>query len=467
MTLLALTQAASAGDRWISFRSANFTLYTTCDETAGRDALVFFEEIRRAFTEILGVKLPQEKPVTVIAFRDPKTFAQYRPQGDVVAYTLSQSRRDYIVMQDLAPEHYSRALHEYTHVVIEQAGMKVPLWLNEGFAEFYATLKPEGRKIVVGRIIPERLQLAQSGLIDLRGNSQRRSPVRLFILKTNRSGIFYAESWALVHMLKFSDSYSSGFERLLDAIGRGEPGSQALQEVYGKTTGEVQNDLQAYVHRDRFKQGVIHAKLEKSGPEPKLAEVDPLEIAVLLTWLEFSGPHHQEGLQHLEELAKAYPEKLAPLNALAWVRLGGPDRPAAITAFRRAFEAGTRDANLCFQFAMKMRTWIPDADFVAALRRAAEIDPAFSAAQEQLAAYAFDSHDYAEAVTRLHLVKKVDHAGAFVYYRALAIAAFQIGEVGEAKVAAARAQQYAVAQEDKQKAQELLNYVNGAGPTHP
>ena len=115
-----LTQAASAGDRWLSLRSANFELYTTSDEKAGREALMFFEQVRRAFTEDLGIKLAESKPVAIIAFRDEQAFAPYRPQANVAAYTISMARREIIVMQDLVPEHYSIALHEYTHVVISQ-----------------------------------------------------------------------------------------------------------------------------------------------------------------------------------------------------------------------------------------------------------------------------------------------------------------------------------------------------------
>ena len=109
------------------------------------------------------------------------------------------------MMQDLLPEHYPMVLHEYTHVVINQAGMKLPLWLNEGFAELYSTMKPVHNKILVGRLIPGRMQVAEAGLVDLRGilDANAQSPA---YNEGSRVAIFYAESWALVHMLKFSKS---------------------------------------------------------------------------------------------------------------------------------------------------------------------------------------------------------------------------------------------------------------------
>jgi len=464
LTLVMLAQPLFAADRWLCFRSTNFELFTTSDSSSAREALIFFEQVRRAFTEILGIKLPEDKSVTIVAFRDEQSFAPYRPRDNVAAYTLAFPERLYLVMQDLVPEHYPVAMHEYTHVVINQAGMKLPLWLEEGFAELYATLTPMARKIVVGRVIPGRLQMAQAGLIDLREvlTADRRSAL---YREGDRTGIYYAESWALVHMLKFNETYSTKFDRVLELIGRGEASDRALQSVYNKPVGEIQSDLQNYVHSDHFREGVIHGKLDKAIPAPRPAEVDPIVIAVLLAGIEARGPRREDALQTLQQLARANPGKLLPIESLAWVQLNGPDPKTAIEPFRQALAEGTRDANLCFQFAVRLRSAIPESDYVAAVRRAAEIDPAFSAAQQQLAAHAFNSHDYAEAVRRLHLVRKLERSHAFAYYRALSFAAFQTGDLEEARSAAGRARQYAANPVEKGQADEMMKFVTGANPS--
>jgi tetratricopeptide (TPR) repeat protein len=282
--------------------------------------------------------------------------------------------------------------------------------------------------------------------------------------ENNRIGIYYAESWALLHMLKFDENYSPRFDRVLDAIGRGDSSERALETVYGKTIERIQGDLVAYVHGNHFRQGVINGKLDKHVAGPTPVPVDPVDVAVLLAGIEALGPHRQEAIQSLNELARDNPGKRTPIEALAWTDLAGSDPQAEVDSFRRALEAGTRDPNLCFQFAIRMRSAIPDAEYVTALKRAAEIDPGFSAAQQQLAAHAFNAHDYAEAVTRLHLVKKLDRKQAFKYYRALSFAAFQIGDVAEAKSAAARTQEFASNPDDKRLADEIIQYVNGAKP---
>jgi len=458
-----LVPAAPAADQWICLHSENFELFTTSDERSGHDALVFFEQVRRAFTEILGIKLPERKPTTILAFRNEQAFAPYRPQNNLAAYSMSMPGRDFIVMQDLVPEHYPIGLHEFTHVIIGQAGIKLPVWLEEGFAELYSTLKPAGRKIFLGHVIPAQLQQVQAGLIDLREVLRADRQSSLYH-DDDRIGIYYGESWALAHMLKFSEKYSPRFDRVLDAIGRGDSSEQALQAVYGETIEQIQLDLTAYVHGSHFREGVINGKLDKPVGDPKRVPVDQVNLGVLLAAIEVRGPKRQDAINKLQELIDANPGNLTPLEVLAWIRLAGNDAQAAVTSFLRAFEAGTRDPNLCFQFAIKMRPVIPDSDYVAALRRAVEIDPSFPAAQMQLAAYAFNKHDYAEAVTRLHLVKKLERKEAFMYYRALTIAAFQTGDLKEARSSATRTQQYAVSPDEKKLADEMVKYVNSDKP---
>ena len=186
-------------------RSPNFELYTTAAEKTGTRSAARFEEIRTAFTDIVGVKLPGKKPVTIVAFRDERGICALRVRAAPLPITCRCFTSDFIVMQDLLPEHYPMVLHEYTHLVINQAGMKLPLWLNEGFAELYSTMKPMRGKILVGRMLPGRLQMAEAGLVDLREilSADTGSPA---YNETDRIGIFYAESWALVHMLKFSEA---------------------------------------------------------------------------------------------------------------------------------------------------------------------------------------------------------------------------------------------------------------------
>ena len=454
------------GAKWLRIESPHFELYTTDDAKSGREAVQHFEQVRSAFIDIIGVKLVNTRPVSIVAFRNPDVYAPYRIHDNVAAFYMANPRHDFIVISDLAVEHHSFAVHEYTHLVIDQAGLKLPLWLNEGFAEIYSTMRVAGNKILVGRIIPARLNAAQSGLIDLREilTANRNSAV---YTAPGQQSIFYGESWALVHMLKFSKPYAEGIDRFLDAVGRGEPSESALERIYGKPLADIQKDLNAYVHSDKFNEGVIKAKLGDTDFDPVVTDADPTEITLILAEVQYGGPKHEDSVSTLRSLCLVGHGNLRACETLAWLSLAQHPQEA-VDPFRRALELKTQDAVLCREFAARLGQAGSDADAIAALRRAAEIAPENSDTEERLAAYAMLHKDYAEAFLRLRLVKKLDKSHAFAYYKALAFSAYQIGKVEEAKTAAARVRQYASNAQEQAIGEQLWSYVNGSGiPSAP
>ncbi|HEY3839191.1 MAG TPA: hypothetical protein VGL72_21600, partial [Bryobacteraceae bacterium] len=63
-----------------------------------------------------------------------------------------------------------------------------------------------------------------------------------------------------------------------------------------------------------------------------------------------------------------------------------------------------------------------------------------------------------------HLVKKLERANAFTYYRMLSLSAVQTGDQAEARTAAGRAQQFASSAEEKRIADDIVKFVNGGKP---
>jgi hypothetical protein len=62
--------AAPAGqDPWIKLTSANFELYTTAGEGAGRTPIRHFEQVRSFFGQAFGESRPNAKPACIIVFR--------------------------------------------------------------------------------------------------------------------------------------------------------------------------------------------------------------------------------------------------------------------------------------------------------------------------------------------------------------------------------------------------------------
>ena len=98
-------------------------------------------------------------------------------------------------------------MHEYVHLVARHAGLKFPPWLNEGTAELYSTIRMQGDKVLVGDLIPARIQALKSDEWVPLSVILSAGPDSPYYNEKNKAGSLYNEGWALVHMLQLSPDY--------------------------------------------------------------------------------------------------------------------------------------------------------------------------------------------------------------------------------------------------------------------
>ena len=143
---LVLTAAPLAAEKWTYASSDYFEVYATGGDRQARDAITYFERVHAFFTDFLKLSPQPGKPTRLIVFSSDKQFAPYRPNEVAAAFYLAGPDRDFIVMKSLDDESYPIVVHEYAHLIFRHSGARYPIWLNEGLAEFFSTLSPEGRR---------------------------------------------------------------------------------------------------------------------------------------------------------------------------------------------------------------------------------------------------------------------------------------------------------------------------------
>jgi len=82
---------------------------------------------------------------------------------------LRGADKNYVLMRlDAEGEHpYAVVYHEYTHLLLSKADW-MPLWMNEGLAEFYQNTDIHEKDVAMGQPSPENLLLLrQSKLMPL------------------------------------------------------------------------------------------------------------------------------------------------------------------------------------------------------------------------------------------------------------------------------------------------------------
>lgn len=248
---------ASASERaWLEVRSPHFRILT---DGSKRDAVRVareFEQLRWVFaTNFPGARLESGAPLTVFATRDEASAraldpAVWKRMGEGLAGVFHHSwEKPYAMVRlDTFGGEGSKEVvyHEYTHSILSLNSKWIPLWLNEGWAEFYGYTRFE----------PHRVYL---GAPTLRHNALRSAtpmPIQTLIsinaIKDDEER-FYAQSWALVHFLTYGPGMEHG-KRLYEffsSLQEGKSQSAAFQEVFGDFK-KVDKGLAAYMQQPAF-----------------------------------------------------------------------------------------------------------------------------------------------------------------------------------------------------------------------
>ncbi len=448
-----------SAEQWLRIESTHFELYTTAGEKKGREAVMYFDQVRSLFEKIAKPGEGPKTPVRIVAFQSEKQYAPYRLNQAADAFYTSGPDRDYIVMKSIASEDYPIALHEYFHLIVQHSALHLPLWLNEGMAEIYSTAKPVGKQIRIGDILPGRLGEMQTspwlGLNTLLSVKQG-SPL---YTEKDPAGIFYAESWALAHMLYLSDQYWQKFADFLALIRPDATQAATFQRVYGKTPSEVTSDLEEYLQGTRFNGAVFKVTLEKSAEDPDVRPATAVESGLALAELL--------AITRKKDAAKAAYENLARENPkdaqveLAWARFAwmAADREEMKLHLARAIELGTSDGKIYFEYAMLLhQSGGADAEMANLLRKAVELSPDLDEAHYNLGFYDMTVGRFSEAVVNLRQVKKLKKDQAPSYFRALSFAYYKLGKPEEARKFAENALKYSTDPGDMEQAKKLLEY---------
>ena len=144
--LVATALPAWGTDAWIRLSTPDFELYTLGSEKTGREALLHFEQVKGFFLHASPVKKTSDVPVRIVEFGSDKQFKPYAVNEFSPAYYIAGPAQDYIVMSQASTLDFSIATHEYMHLIIRHSGLRIPIWLNEGWAEVYSTLRSAGKR---------------------------------------------------------------------------------------------------------------------------------------------------------------------------------------------------------------------------------------------------------------------------------------------------------------------------------
>ena len=413
---------------WVGVRSRNFLVEGAARERDLRRVAARLEEYRAAFSRLLsGEHFDAGVPTVVILFPDDAAYAPFQPvlsgraARGVAGYFQPGADVTYITaVLDSGAERDPTLLHEYAHLLINNHFSAAPLWLKEGLAEFYSTARVsrDGRRLTLGDPPAERVRaLRGGGFIPLAAlfAVDQASP---YYNEPAKRGLFYAESWALVHYL--SEARGGGREalaRFTSLLAGGSPVGEALRGAYGAGTTEMEAGLAAYVRAGRYPSAASDYALPLDFEADLSARpLSEAEVAARLGDLLLHTDRHDEAEVYLARAVGLEPRLGAARVSFGALRLRQGRHAEAREQLRLATEADPSShlAHYLLADALNREGVTGQADeftfrefeerteaIRAELRRALELAPGFVETYKLLAAVELERGDRADLAAEL------------------------------------------------------------------
>lgn len=435
------TFAPALQARWIRLDSGPFQLFSEGSEKPARDTLARLDLARRVFAGLVPNARATPLPIRVFVLPENR-FRAVRPGEITRAFYQGAAERDSIILpSDANP----RALfHEYVHLVLHHTSGPLPKWLEEGLAEFHSTLTvredaARQDKVRLGTPIADHLRLLAASRL-MTGTEllavNRDSPQ---FNQAAHAGLFYAQSWAFVHMLRLGESYRGRFGSFVDALESGQAQGAAFQRAFGKSASEAMADLASYLDRSTLPVLDLSVELGGARDDARRVEISELDGDVAFAQLARDCGRPTEAEKAFLKLARTQPGTPQGEAALAFVALSQNRRDEARARLDAALAAGSRDPQVAFELATLLReTGVPSPRSRELLERTVEWNPMFAEAQFLLGVDDAHQGRHQQAIARIEQAIAVFPRQSY-FWHALSLSLRALGKPREAKDAARRA----------------------------
>ena len=427
----------------LRLQTETLEIVSDAGESAARRALARLQQMER----LLGRR---QSKIRAYLFADDRWFRHLRPVPTARGFYQSGPERDYLAV--LAGPDDLRALsHEFVHASLEHSTARRPLWLEEGVAEFYSTVTPEKDRWLIGRPVNDHIRVLRQ--LDWF------SPRQLFAItkdsavydEANRAGLFYAQSWAIVHLLYTQPGYREHLDRFAELLDEGLPADQACQQAFRRTPAQLFDDARQRLLRGALPVAAVDAD-PLDAPRVQLDSVNEEPIAELALAC---------GKTALATRLYEKQQRPTPLGLLALAR---GESALALKYFNEAIAAQDPAATPYFEAAMLLR----DArqPFEPLLRQAVAKNPQHPEAWFLLGLEAAKREQWEDAIDAYQRAVSILPRQAN-FWHAMAMALHRAGRRPEAARAALKCRLAAATPAEREMAAALAGFVSQNAPSAP
>ncbi len=231
-TFLLTFGSSSVHAKWVKMRTDNFIVYSERNRATTLKLIKELEHFRSFILEFNPSRTLIEKPPLPIFVTRKRKYWKLTGSRSTAGLFATGANGPFALMsaneRGRKFELYSLdiILHEYVHYLNSQDGIDLAPWLEEGLADFLSVSKATENGMVIGKVALSRLPaLKLAKWYSTKDIMEAKHTLR-------GGGLFYAQSWLLVHMLHFHPSFSPKFQDLIVALVEGSAPDEALKDIY-------------------------------------------------------------------------------------------------------------------------------------------------------------------------------------------------------------------------------------------
>jgi tetratricopeptide (TPR) repeat protein len=404
LSCLGLSLSASARDsvdHWVELRSQHFVVITDSNEKQARRVADQFERMRAVFQLLMPAASDNAgSPIVVLAVKDKKGFQSLEPEAylakgqlDLVGYFLRAPDKNYIIARlDAQGDHpFATVYHEYTHYMLRNTSEWIPLWMNEGLAEFYQNTELRDKDVLLGEAnVDDIMYLRENRLLPLTTllKVDQSSP---YYHDEQKGSVFYAESWALMHYLEITDAQknTAHLQEYAKLLIKKEDPVIAAKQAFGDLK-QLEMALYRYISQGQFMMFKMNRAI---AVDESAFQVRPLDTAdanaIRADVLVYNG-RSKDAQVLLESTLRDDPKNALAHETMGYLKFREGDREAAKKWYGEAVGLDSQ-SYLAHYYYATMSVGVSgegqDPAIESSLRTCIKLNPQFAPAYDALALY--------------------------------------------------------------------------------
>jgi tetratricopeptide (TPR) repeat protein len=405
--------------KWIEIRTENFRFFSNAGRSATRQVAVDLEELRAVLAELTNYDLHAPVPSYIFVFKGDRSFLPFKTRYEghpaaVSGYFIAGDDANYIAINADARDASGIVYHEYVHYVANNNMWNLPVWFSEGLAGFYESFEVVGDTVYIGLPIVRHLVVLRGAvpipleeLFAVDHNSKLYNEVQ-------RKGLFYSQSWALVHYLLLgNEERRVQLGKYLELVRYGVPGDAAFRTAFNNDYDALAGELRAYLRNFNFPSIQTQANFGVDS-QFEIRRMSYAEVLYRLgALLANQRPERPERTAYFEAAIGIDPKYGAPISAMAVEAEKKANWESARALHERAAKCSPDDAMVLFRWGeFSSRRGGKIQTTIAALTRSTELDPSFAPAWAALARVYADagltSDEAIEAARTAHVMRPAD-----------------------------------------------------------